>query len=134
MISASLPISAVDPDGYWAGVDERNLHVSTKDPAADVAAEFVFEGETKCVVKWLGDGGSGGFEKGGAIAFFGGGMEGKLTDDDHISVGVLNTAVHFSVLVLKDPQTRDFPTEPIHVFRGISFLDTEQNQQAVLDG
>ena len=75
--------------------------------------------------------GAGGFDEAGAVAFFGGGVEGELADDEGLAVAILKGEIHLSIGIIEDADLADFSDEPGDVIRSIGFFDAEKDEEAV---
>ena len=61
------------------------------------------------------------------------GKEGELADDQQLGARVGGIDVHFSGLVLKDPQAADLVGDLLRLALGIVLVDAEQDQKALAD-
>ncbi len=93
------------------------------DGLAELGGEFLAEG----VVEWFGNGWVGGVEEGGAVAFFGGGVECELADDEDFSCGIEYAEVHFILIIRKDAEAGDFSAEPLDIRDVVSGFDSEKD-------
>lgn len=129
-----LPIPAVDPDSDGAVVGEGDFHIGSEDASGDGFSESCGEVLAEGFVERLGNGGCGGSKKRRAVALFCGGIEGELADDEDVSTGVENGAVHFRFYVLEDSHPSDLSAEPFAVGSVISDCYTEQDEKSRADG
>ena len=60
-------------------------------------------------------------------------MKGELTDDESFAGLVENREIHFAFVVIEHAHLTDFSNEPIDVFLTIGFLDSQQNEEAMVD-
>ena len=60
-------------------------------------------------------------------------MKGELTDDESFAGPVENREIHFAFAVIEHAHLTDFSNEPIDVFLTIGFLDSQQNEEAMVD-
>ncbi len=60
-------------------------------------------------------------------------QEGELADDEHSAADVEQRAVHFSVVVWKDPQADDLAGQINDVLLRVPLGHSEQDQQSFLD-
>ena len=67
----------------------------------------------------------GGFDEAGPVAFFGGGMEGELTDDEGFATEIEEGEIHFPFRVIEDSHFGDFADEPFDVRRAVCGFDSE---------
>ena len=85
-------------------------------------------------VEGLGEVGSGGADEGGAVSFFGAGVEGELADDEGFAAGVEEGAVHEAGLVLVNAHVGQFGGQPFAIGGVVAVLDAEEDEKAGADG
>ena len=73
-------------------------------------------------------------EEGGAVAFFGGGVECELADYEDFSCGIEYAEIHFILIIRKDAEAGDFSAEPIDIRDVVSGFDSKKNEKTVIDG
>ena len=81
----------IDPDGDRAVVDQCHLHVGSETSRFDFPGCSLTDRRNKRFIKRYGLFGAGGTDVGGAIAFAGRGMQGKLADDQNIGADLFVT-------------------------------------------
>ena len=70
----------------------------------------------------------------GAVAFFGGGVEGELAHGEHIASHILHAAVHHAFVVVEYAHVHGFLGEPLHIGFSVAFSHAHQHHQSGADG
>jgi hypothetical protein len=83
-------------------------HVRSKDAARDRPIHFHRELCAEFVKNLFCSIGRRGFDEGGAISFFGAGVQSKLANDQQRSANILDRSIHCAVFIGKYPQTENF--------------------------
>jgi hypothetical protein len=132
-IPSSLSRPAIDENRDRAVVHERDFHVRPEDSPARWLAEFAFQGGAKRFIQRLGNPRNRCPQERRAISLFRRGVQRELAYNDDFAPSLDHGSVHFSLLVGKNPQSRDLAAEPGNVLRPVSFFRTEQDEKAGLD-
>ena len=112
-------------DCYRPVIGEADIHVRAELAGLDGAAEVLGKAGDQLLVKRDGYFGPGGSAIGRTISFFRAGKQSELADQQNISLGVLNRAVHHPLIIVKDAKANNFPAQPFGIFGSIGFLNSQ---------
>jgi hypothetical protein len=128
-----LAVAAVDPEGDWAVVGEGDFHIRSENAFGYCFAEFFGEAFAEGFVERFGNVRVGGFKERGAVALFRGSMKGELADDEDVSAGVEDRAIHFAFIIAENAEAGDLSRQPFDVGRVIYCFDAEEDEETVGD-
>jgi len=111
-----------------------DLHHGPKATGGHGAAEGGFELADEALVERDRGGGTRGVVEGRARAFARAGDERELAHNEGAAVGVADGEIHLAVGVLKNAERGDFLGKPFSVVRRVAGGDTEQDEEAAVDG
>ena len=126
-------VLCVNADGDRAVIDKGDFHVSSEDSGTDWFPDSFGEGTAELLIKWDGCLMPGGADVGRAVALLGGCHQGELADDDDITAGFQDAAVHDSVFVVENAKPGDFLHEIVDVLFRVLMADAEEDEKTLAD-
>ena len=126
-------VLCVHADGDRAVIDKGDFHVGSEDPGADGFPDGFGEGTAELFIKGDGCFMPGGADVGRAVALLGGCHQGELADDDDITAGFQDAAVHDSVFIVENAKAGDFLHEIADVLFCVIMADAEEDEKTLAD-
>lgn len=115
-------------------VDKGDVHHGPEAAPANRLAQSGRQGFTEIQVKWLRLFRSRSTDKGGAVTFSGAGMKSKLADHNYAPACIEEGAIHTAFPVIENPHVGDLGREPLDVCIIIGFFNSEEDEEAGVDG
>ena len=126
-------ILCVHADGDRAVIDKGDFHVSSEDPGTDWFSDGLGEGTAVLLIKGDGCLVPGGADIGRAVALLGGCHQGELADDDDITAGFPDAAVHHAVFFVENAKAGDLLHEIADVLFRVLMADAKENKKTLAD-